>query len=221
MEEPTLSARQERQGGSPDPVHALEQPQELQQEGPQRLASIWAPVHTYNPLPPNAVQVSRTFTKTVPRMLLLRAGPPQKQRKVWHIMWLIQPITHTFTDAGKPKTESRPREEEPAGDKNEPYVFKIERRFDFKDFDPRNWGNWVPLALALAAGYVLTHSSGQPRQISWQEFRIHYLERGEVERLEVVNRSLVRAYLRRDSAGQVNKVHIHHLHTLHSLYGIS
>lgn len=109
-----------------------------------------------------------------------------------------------WVDTVKPKTEPRPPKEEPVGDKkNEPYVFKIEKRFDFKDFDPRNWANWVPLALALAAGYVLTHSSGQPRQISWQEFRINYLERGEVERLEVVNRSLVRAYLRRDSAGQV------------------
>lgn len=106
-----------------------------------------------------------------------------------------------MTISAKAKTEPNPRKEEPP--KNEPYVFKIEKRFDFKDFDPRNWGNWVPLALALAAGYVLTHSSGQPRQISWQEFRINYLERGEVERLEVVNRNLVRAYLRRDSTGQV------------------
>lgn len=116
--------------------------------------------------------------------------------------------------AGKPQGESRVREEESAtGEKDEPYVFKIEKRFDFKNFDPRNWGNWMPLALALAAGYMLTHSSGQPRQISWQEFRINYLERGEVERLEVVNRSLVRAYLRRDSAGQVHMymyaVHLH------------
>ena len=108
---------------------------------------------------------------------------------------------------GKPKSEPRTHEKEPAGEKKtEPYLFKIEKRFDFKDFDPRNWGNWMPLALALAAGYMLTHSSGQPRQISWQEFRINYLERGEVERLEVVNRNLVRAYLRRDSAGQVNTV---------------
>ena len=107
-------------------------------------------------------------------------------------------------EVGQPKSESRSREEEPGGEKDEPYVFKIEKRFDFKNFDPRHWGNWMPLALALAAGYVLTHSSGQPRQISWQEFRINYLERGEVERLEVVNRSLVRAYLRRDSAGQVH-----------------
>ena len=102
--------------------------------------------------------------------------------------------------------ENRPLEEESQGaKKKEPYVFKFEKRFNFKDFDPQNWSNWMPLLLALAAGYMLTHSSGQPRQISWQEFRINYLERGEVERLEVVNRSLVRVYLRRDSASQVRR----------------
>ena len=121
-----------------------------------------------------------------------------------HVRYLLSTLCVVYAAGGKQNRESRPREEEPVGDKkNEPYVFKFEKRFDFKDFDPRNWGNWLPLALALAAGYMLTHSSGQPRQISWQEFRINYLERGEVERLEVVNRSLVRAYLRRDSAGQV------------------
>ena len=133
---------------------------------------------------------------------------------------------HELAEAATPKSESRPRSENPSGDKNEPYVFKIDKRFDFKDFDPRNWGNWVPLALALAAGYVLTHSSGQPRQISWQEFRINYLERGEVERLEVVNRSLVRAYLRRDSAGQVGThthliLHIEHSNVLFYLHCMS
>ena len=105
-----------------------------------------------------------------------------------------------------PREEVKPQREEGEGrgDKNKPpYVFKFDKRFNFKDFDPQNWSNWVPLLLALAAGYMLTHSSGQPRQISWQEFRINYLERGEVERLEVVNRSLVRVYLRRDSASQV------------------
>ena len=121
--------------------------------------------------------------------------------------------------AAKSKADPKPRREEPTGDqKSDPYVFKIERRFEF-DFDPRNWANWVPLALALAAGYVLTNSGGQLRQISWQEFRINYLERGEVERLEVVNRSLVRAYLRRDSTGQVSNCNC--LPCIHSHFHLS
>ena len=57
---------------------------------------------------------------------------------------------------------------------------------------------WLPLALAVAAGYMLTRPSAVSRHISWQEFRINHLEKGDVERLEVVNRGIVRVYLRRD-----------------------
>lgn len=74
----------------------------------------------------------------------------------------------------------------------------VQFKFSLK-LDPQNWSMWAPLAVAVAAGYFLTRSSGQSRQISWQEFRVNYLERGEVDRLEVVNRNVVRVYLRRDS----------------------
>lgn len=37
------------------------------------------------------------------------------------------------------------------------------------------------------------------RLISWQEFRTQYLERGEVDRLQVINKNVVRVYLRRDN----------------------
>jgi len=69
------------------------------------------------------------------------------------------------------------------------------------EMEPQNWGTWVPLGLALAAAYFLTRSGNQSQQISWQEFRISFLEKGQVERLEVVNRNIVRVYLRRDSGG--------------------
>lgn len=45
---------------------------------------------------------------------------------------------------------------------------------------PQNRGTFVGVALAAAAGYMLMMSSGNNRQISWQEFRINYLEKGEV-----------------------------------------
>ena len=64
----------------------------------------------------------------------------------------------------------------------------------------------MPLGLAVAAGYMLTRPSLNTRHISWQEFRINYLEKGEVDRLEVVNRNVVRVYLRRDAgAGPVSE----------------
>ena len=72
--------------------------------------------------------------------------------------------------------------------------------FNFK-FDPQNWNYLVPLGLALAAGYMLTRPGLNTRHISWQEFRINYLEKGEVDRLEVVNKNVVRVYLRRDAGG--------------------
>ena len=50
----------------------------------------------------------------------------------------------------------------------------------FMNLDPKKWSMWAPLAVAMLAGYFLTRSSGQSRQISWQEFRVNYLERGEV-----------------------------------------
>lgn len=62
---------------------------------------------------------------------------------------------------------------------------------------------WVPLGLAVAAGYILTRPSFNTRHISWQEFRVNYLEKGEVERLEVVNKNVVRVFLRRDAGGGV------------------
>lgn len=73
-------------------------------------------------------------------------------------------------------------------------------RFEYKfNFDPQNWNFWLPLGLAVAAGYMLTRPSMNSRRISWQEFRVNYLEKGEVDRLEVVDKNLVKVYLRRDA----------------------
>lgn len=75
-------------------------------------------------------------------------------------------------------------------------------KFEYKfNLDPQNWNLWLALGLAVAAGYILTRPGLNTRHISWQEFRINYLEKGEVDRLEVVNRNVVRVYLRRDAGG--------------------
>jgi len=96
------------------------------------------------------------------------------------------------------KERNSPKEEKKGSKKENTFL-----GFSF-DIDPQNWGIYVSIALAVAGTYYLTRSAGQPRQISWQEFRTRYLERGEVDRLEVVNRSIVRVYLRRDSAAGVS-----------------
>ncbi len=82
---------------------------------------------------------------------------------------------------------------------------KFEFRFEFPpkfSFDPKKiddrWGTVASLGLALGVAYLLTRPRDTTRHISWQEFRVSYLEKGEVEKLEVINGTLVRAYLMGD-----------------------
>ncbi|KAJ1813491.1 AAA ATPase afg3, partial [Coemansia sp. RSA 2598] len=58
--------------------------------------------------------------------------------------------------------------------------------------------NWVTFAIAgLLAYQLFSHTqSSENRQITWQEFRRVYMDRGLVERLVVVNRNRVRAIIR-------------------------
>ena len=79
----------------------------------------------------------------------------------------------------------------------EPRTIKFE--YKIPNFDPQNWNYWLPLGLAVTAGYLLTRPSMNSRRISWQEFRVNYLEKGEVDRLEVVDKNVVKVYLRRDA----------------------
>ena len=71
--------------------------------------------------------------------------------------------------------------------------------------------------VAVAITLLTSYNSSSGKEITWQEFRVKYLEQGEVsasieficanclylymkvERLELVNRSYVKAYLKRDS----------------------
>ncbi len=89
------------------------------------------------------------------------------------------------------------------GDQSKKYEFRFEFPPKF-NFDPRKiddrWGTLASLGLALAAGYLLTRPRENTRHISWQEFKVAYLEKGEVEKLEVINGTLVRGYLFGDGA---------------------
>ncbi|KAJ1886322.1 AAA ATPase afg3, partial [Kickxella alabastrina] len=64
-----------------------------------------------------------------------------------------------------------------------------------------NWVSWVVGGLITYQLYSMTKGSDN-RQITWQEFRQVYLDRGLVERLVVVNRNAVRAILRSGAPGQ-------------------
>lgn len=100
------------------------------------------------------------------------------------------------------------REEHPFG--------QVVRKFEIH-IDPQKWG-WVPLGLAVAIGYMLTRGNNT-RHISWQEFRTQYLERGEVERLQVVDKNVVCVYLRRD-ASIASTPGVSHAPTPHLIGGV-
>ncbi|KAK9764171.1 AAA ATPase afg3, partial [Basidiobolus ranarum] len=58
-----------------------------------------------------------------------------------------------------------------------------------------NSNNIVPLAVSAYLVYSLTSSKGNVQEITWQEFRNNYLDRGLVEKLTVVNKNRVRVQL--------------------------
>jgi len=62
-----------------------------------------------------------------------------------------------------------------------------------------NQQNLLIGAAALAgASYFLLAGPNSSKEINWQEFRVNYLDRGDVDHLVVSNRSTVRVYLRND-----------------------
>ena len=56
----------------------------------------------------------------------------------------------------------------------------------------------ISIAVAAGAGYFLLGGSSSTKEINWQEFRTNYLDRGDVDRLVVSNKSTVKVYLRSD-----------------------
>ncbi|KAG0340856.1 AAA ATPase afg3 [Podila humilis] len=65
----------------------------------------------------------------------------------------------------------------------------------------------LPLAFASYVLFKLTSPSDDVRDITWQEFRSTFLDRGLVDRLTVLNRNRVHVALRGDAAGQLGLPH--------------
>jgi len=61
----------------------------------------------------------------------------------------------------------------------------------------------LPVAFTAYVLYKAMSPSENTRDITWQEFRSTFLDRGLVDRLVVVNRNRVRVYLRPDAPGQI------------------
>ncbi|KAI7831166.1 peptidase family M41-domain-containing protein [Gamsiella multidivaricata] len=61
----------------------------------------------------------------------------------------------------------------------------------------------LPIAFTSYVLYKAMAPSENSREITWQEFRSTFLDRGLVDRLVVVNRNRVKVYLRHDAPGQI------------------
>ncbi|KAG1467342.1 hypothetical protein G6F56_004466 [Rhizopus delemar] len=62
----------------------------------------------------------------------------------------------------------------------------------------------VATAIGTFVLYKMTTPTDRGREVTWQTFRSQLLDRGLVERLEVLNRDQVRVYLRSEAMGQGN-----------------
>ncbi|KAF9582638.1 AAA ATPase afg3 [Lunasporangiospora selenospora] len=66
-----------------------------------------------------------------------------------------------------------------------------------------NPGTVLPLAFTSYVLYKAMSPADSVREITWQDFRSAFLDRGLVERLVVLNRNRVRVYLRNDGSGNI------------------
>ncbi|GJJ68777.1 AFG3 family protein [Entomortierella parvispora] len=62
----------------------------------------------------------------------------------------------------------------------------------------------LPLAFTSYVLYKAMSPAENTREITWQEFRSTFLDRGLVDRLVVLNRNRVKVYLRGDASGHMN-----------------
>ncbi|ORX98636.1 ATP-dependent metallopeptidase Hfl [Basidiobolus meristosporus CBS 931.73] len=63
-----------------------------------------------------------------------------------------------------------------------------------------NNSNLIPLAVSAYLVYSLTSPKGNIQEITWQDFRNNYLDRGLVEKLTVINKNRVRVQLIHDGS---------------------
>lgn len=92
------------------------------------------------------------------------------------------------------RKQDGPSEEEPSRNKTPPPGNKSAGP------DPKH----IATLLTTAALYMYMNYTGQPsREITWQEFRNSYLDKGLVEKLTVVNKSLVRVQLHSNASGSM------------------
>jgi AFG3 family protein len=100
-------------------------------------------------------------------------------------------------NAPKKEEQGKKKQDDKKG-KVPPNMGKV---FEFR-FDPASF--LITSLITYYAYRSIFPGESAGREITWQEFRADYLEKGLVERLTVVNRNKVRVDLRREAAAQVD-----------------
>lgn len=103
-----------------------------------------------------------------------------------------------FPNAGKkaPPKSSGGKHKNPAG--SGPGGKKDGKEW-WQDFFEKNQQNILLISgSALLGSYLLMRSATPAKEINWQEFRMGYLEKGEVDRVLIANKSTARVYLKGD-----------------------
>ncbi|CAG8452751.1 7411_t:CDS:2 [Diversispora eburnea] len=99
-----------------------------------------------------------------------------------------------------PKLESPPRsQKDRKSSEKQPQQMPNIREFNLQ----LNANTILPLLFSLYVLYKLTGGSDNSREITWQEFRTAFLDKGLVDKLVVVNRKKVRVYLHSNATGQM------------------
>ena len=100
------------------------------------------------------------------------------------------------------KESSAPNEEKKEDDGTKKEKFGFTGNQNQPNNDPRNNLNLIIATIITTyALYRFTSPEASTREITWQEFRSAFLDKGLVERLVVVNRSKVNVYLHNNSTG--------------------
>ncbi|ORX95647.1 ATP-dependent metallopeptidase Hfl [Basidiobolus meristosporus CBS 931.73] len=123
------------------------------------------------------------------RQKRFNSDKPGKETKPEEPGFIPRGFEGFFGKSGKPIAEAKHSKEGPSGGpKGAPKPPEGPQNF-------LNASNIVPLAVSAYLVYSLTSPKSNVKEITWQEFRNNYLDRGLVDKLTVVNKNHVRVQL--------------------------
>ncbi|KAG9290852.1 hypothetical protein G9A89_011001 [Geosiphon pyriformis] len=107
--------------------------------------------------------------------------------------------SHQGSKSSKPDTEGipRPPDDEKSSAPKQPQESKEAWTMTL------NLNSLLPLIFSAYILYNLIGGGEHPREITWQEFRTAFFEKGLVDKLVVVNRKKVKVYLHSNATGQM------------------